>query len=285
MRSMTGFGRSQRDAHDVRATVEVKSVNHKGLDIKVRLPREAAVIEAAIVGQVKACIERGRVDVVLELQALDVAAVDSQAVLRLVHEVRALATTLDVRADVSAGDLLHAVLALRGTPATIDVQAALPVVLLAVQDALAALVSSRAAEGSALLGIVEQRLAGAQALAAQLHERLADAPARLSEKLRQRIEAAGLALDPVRLVQEAALLADRVDVTEELERLGAHVERGRQLSSSSSPVGRQLDFLCQELLREANTLGSKCQDAAAAHLVVELKSEIERLREQVQNVE
>lgn len=285
MRSMTGFGRSQRDARGIRAAVEVKSVNQKGLDIKVRLPREVAALEAEIVSHVKACVERGRVDVGIDLVSLDAAKVDSDAVQRLVGQARSLALALDVRADLSVGDLMRAVLSLRGESPPLDLHAAQPAIMIALDDALGALMEARTSEGRTILAVVEQRLKGVQQLATDLRARTAEAPARLAEKLRQRIEAAGVALDPVRLFQEAALLADRVDVSEELERLAAHVGRGRLLASSSTPAGRQLDFLCQELLREANTLGSKCQDAGAAHLVVELKSEIERLREQVQNIE
>lgn len=285
MRSMTGFGRSQRDARGLRASVEVKSVNQKGLDIKVRLPREASALEAEIVAHVKACVERGRVDVGVDILALDATNFDTEAVQRLVNQARGLAMALDVRADLSVGDLMRAIVSVRGESPPMDVQAAQPAVMIALDDALGALLEARTTEGRAILGIVEQRLTVIHQLAADLRGRTAEGPERLAEKLRQRIEAAGVSLDPIRVIQEAAILADRVDVTEELERLAAHVARGRMLSSSSSPAGRQLDFLCQELLREANTLGSKCQDAAAAHLVVEVKSEIERLREQVQNIE
>ena len=285
MRSMTGFGRSQRDARGLRASVEVKSVNQKGLDIKVRLPREASGLEAEIVAHVKACVERGRVDVGVDILALDAPNFDTDAVQRLVNQARGLAMALDVRADLSVGDLMRAIVSVRGESPPMDVQAAQPAVMIALDDALGALLEARTTEGRAILGIVEQRLTVIHQLAADLRARTADAPERLAEKLRQRIEAAGVSLDPVRVIQEAAILADRIDVSEELERLTAHVARGRMLSTSSSPAGRQLDFLCQELLREANTLGSKCQDAAAAHLVVEVKSEIERLREQVQNIE
>lgn len=285
MRSMTGFGRSQRDARGLRAVVEVKSVNQKGLDVKVRLPRDASALEGEIVAHVKAACERGRVDVVVELVSLEAAAHDVDAVHRVVQQARALALSLDVRADLTVGDLMRAILSVHHEPPPLDVHTAQPAVLIALDDALGGLLEARTAEGRALAAVVEQRLAAVQTLSAQLRERTADAPARLADKLRQRIEAAGVALDPTRVFQEAAVLADRVDVSEELERLAAHVVRGRNLASSSSSAGRQLDFLCQELLREANTLGSKVQDAAAAHLVVDLKSEIERLREQVQNIE
>jgi uncharacterized protein (TIGR00255 family) len=285
MRSMTGFGTAFRDAAGLRAVVEVKSVNYKGLDVKVRLPREAAALEGDIVHHVKARLERGRVEVGVALAAIDAVDVHTEAVQRVVMQARALAAVLDVHTDLSTGDLVRALLSVRGEPPRVDVEVAKPALLGALGGALDGLIDARGAEGTALRAVVLQRLTVLQEHGEQLRLRTALAPARLADKLRARIEAAGLSLDPVRVAQEAALLADRIDVSEELERLEAHVLRARVLAMGTGPAGRQLDFLCQELLREANTLGSKCQDAAAAHLVVELKSEIERLREQVQNIE
>jgi uncharacterized protein (TIGR00255 family) len=138
--------------------------------------------------------------------------------------------------------------------------------------------------GAALVSALEARLSRIETLRQQIQTRAASAPERHSSRLRQRIHDLGVDVDPTRLAQEVALLAERLDVSEELDRLAAHIARFRALMRESAP-GRELEFLCQELLREANTTGSKCQDAEIAHLVVELKAEIERAREQVQNVE
>lgn len=285
MRSMTGFGRAQREVDGVRATCEVKTLNHKGLDVKVRLPREVAALEPALLGKVKAVLERGRVELSVELEAPAVPPFDAPALLELLAQVRALAATLDVKDDLTAGDVLQAALtSVRREGPGIELERASRPILLAVDDALAALVESRRVEGDALAVALQGRVAAIDGLREKLVERTADAPRRLAEKLRARIDSAGIEVDPGRLAQEVALLADRADVTEELERLAAHVDQARALVASPSP-GRKLEFLCQELLREANTLGSKCQDAPTAHLVVELKTEIERLREQVQNAE
>lgn len=144
---------------------------------------------------------------------------------------------------------------------------------------------ARAHEGAALARILGERLASIERLAAELGVRAQHAPERAAERLRARLEALRGELDPSSLAHEIVVLADRLDVAEELERLAMHVALGRELLRSEEASGRKLDFLCQELLREANTAGSKLQDAQATRLVVELKSEIERLREQAQNVE
>lgn len=285
MRSMTGFGRAQREVDGLRATCEVKTLNHKGLDVKVRLPRDAAALEPQVLSKVKAVLERGRVEIAVEVEAPAGPAFDSAAVHELLAQVRALAASVDAKADLTAGDVLQAALASgRRDASAVRWERASGPLLLVVDDALAALVSAREAEGLALAAVLEARVTTIDVLRQKLMERTGDAPRRLAEKLRARIDAAGVDVDPGRLAQEVALLADRADVTEELERLAAHVEQARTLIASPSP-GRKLEFLCQELLREANTLGSKCQDAPTAHLVVELKTEIERLREQVQNAE
>ena len=279
LRSMTGFGRAVVDAGDVRIVSEVRSVNHKGLDVKARLPHGAAALEPTVIAAVKGAFERGRVDVAVEVSAAADSGALAASVRTAVEGARALAASLGVPGDVGAGDVFRALLAHHGEP-EVDVDALGKDIDRAVVAAVAACARAREDEGRALAAVVAARFDAVGALGVKLRSLLGGAPARLAEKLRARVEAAGIAVDGARLAQEAALLADRVDVAEELDRLHAHVEHGRALAS-----GRKLDFLCQELLREANTIGSKCQDAAAAHLVVELKSEIERLREQVQNIE
>lgn len=284
MRSMTGHGRASADSAAGRLVVEVRTVNHKGLDVKVRLPRELAAAERAVTSAVRAALERGRVDVSCELERAHGArvTVDDDALAALVTEVRRVGAALQVLPGITEGDLLRAALSLQRDVAGASEHDA---VVDATARALAELQADRAREGAALARVLEERVARIAALAAALRERADGAPARAAEKLRARLGELAVDLDAARLAQEAAVLADRLDVTEELERLTLHVAHARALLASPEPAGRKLDFLCQELLREANTSGSKLQDAAAAHVVVELKSEIERLREQVQNVE
>lgn len=285
MRSMTGYGRGVAKRDELQIVVDVKSVNHKGLDVKLRLPRESVAHEAHVLRLVQGAVQRGRIDLTCELETLGAAraALDVEGLSALVGEVRRVGAQLAALPGITEGDLLRAGLQLRqAAPAAGDTA---PLLLEAVEKALAALEQSRAREGETLRHVLEERLGAIARLSAELRTRTSDAPQRAADKLTARLRALAVEVDAARLAQEAALLADRLDVTEELERLAMHVELGRSLLAAAEPAGRKLDFLCQELLREANTAGSKVQDAAATHLVVELKSEIERLREQAQNVE
>jgi len=285
MRGMTGFGRGEVTVGEVRLVVDVRTVNHKGLDLKVRLPRELAALEHAVVRAVRGALQRGRVDVTCELETRGAtrAAVDVEAVSDVVREVRRLAAALGASPGLHEGDVLRAALQLRcASPVNEDLEAAL---LEAVGRALTAVDAARAHEGAALERILDERLNAIARLARELAARAQQAPDRAAERLHARLAALRAELDPLALAQEIAILADRLDVTEELERLVMHVALGRELVHGAEASGRKLDFLCQELLREANTAGSKLQDAQATRLVVELKSEIERLREQAQNVE
>lgn len=285
MRGMTGFGRGEVTVGEVRLVVDVRTVNHKGLDLKVRLPRELAQHEHAVVRAVRAALQRGRVDVSCDVETRGAtrAAIDGDAVRDFVHEVRRLATDLGAGPGISEGDVLRAALQLRSSAAVTEDLG--PALFEAVARALVVVDEARAHEGAALARILGERLASIERLAAELGVRAQHAPERAAERLRARLEALRGELDPSSLAHEIVVLADRLDVAEELERLAMHVALGRELLRSEEASGRKLDFLCQELLREANTAGSKLQDAQATRLVVELKSEIERLREQAQNVE
>lgn len=291
MRSMTGFGRGQGEGDGLRVVVEVKSVNQRGLDVKTRLPKEIAGLEPLCLAAVKKVVVRGRVDVAAAVERVDVAAqrplFDAAAAERLVDEILAFARRRPaVAPTLTAGDLLRVRdLVVAGDE---DLAArARPVLGTALDAALADLTTSRDVEGRGLEAEIRARLDAAHALVGQLRAATADAPKRQREKLRARLAAEGVAddVDPARLAAEIALLADRLDVAEELARLEVHLGHFRRLLADEDAVGRKLDFLCQELMREANTTGSKVADAPAAHLVVDLKAEIERVREQAQNVE
>ena len=290
MRSMTGFGRGQAEGDGLRLVVEVKSVNHRGLDVKARLPKEVAGLELHCLAAVKKAVLRGRVDVVATLARADGAAsrplFDAAAAERLVDEVLAFARRRSaVAPTITAGDLLRVrdLVAVEDDDLTERAQAPLAAAL---DAALRDLARSRDTEGRGLAEDLSTRLDAARAIVGALRAATAGAPKRLRDKLNARLAAEGVEdVDPARVAAEVALLADRADVAEELARLEVHLDHFRALVADGEAVGRKLDFLCQELMREANTSGSKVQDAPAAHLVVELKAEIERLREQAQNVE
>ncbi len=323
---MTGFGRAQRTVGDgaidgagdeggvVDATfddsaddnaaptgalvdravviVEARSVNHKGIEVKLKAPRQLAHLEAAIIKAAKARCERGRVDIAVDVVmpkgAGAAAVIDQGRVKAIVGAARDAARVAGVDPQLTIGQLLSLPgVLIRGDDdgsAGVDVAVEAAVVA-AATDAIDALVAARDDEGRALEGELGGRATAIAALVDAIAARTAvdveNKKLRLEERLALIL---GQFSDPARVAAETALLAERLDVTEELARLRMHLTQlGTLLSSAGS--GRRLDFLCQEFLREANTTASKCQDATTAHLVVELKAEIERLREQAQNVE
>jgi uncharacterized protein (TIGR00255 family) len=306
LRSMTGFGRARTELTQavlgggagaagtgVAIVVEVRSVNLKGLEVKLRLPRSLLHEEPALIRRVKGSLERGRVDVTIDLQAERSAAAAVVDVARVAAVIAALqdiaAAHPQVSTSMTGGELL-------GVPGVVvrtgDDEHAIVVddtlmaaVNAAVDEATRNLVRARDEEGTGLTLELRRRRDSIARLVDEVAGRTASAVADKQAKLRERLGVLlGEHLEPGRLVAELALMAERLDITEELARLRLHLEQLDQLLQTAGS-GRRIDFLCQEFLREANTVASKCADATTAHLVVELKAEIERLREQAQNVE
>jgi uncharacterized protein (TIGR00255 family) len=286
-RSMTGFGRAVGAVAGWGVVVEVKSVNHKGLDVKLRLPRALFAHEPALTQLVRGRIERGRVDVAVDVVAPPHggAAVDLARVGAVVQAARELtATWPEVSSTLSAAELLAlpGVLGDASAPPAAALSTTTTELLVA---ALGDLERARSLEGEGLHRELTARLRRCGVLVDELAARTATSVEEKRARLQERLGALlGEHLDPGRLAAEVAVLAERIDVAEELARLRLHLEHLDTLLASSSP-GRKIDFLCQELMREANTTASKCQDAETARSVVELKAEIERLREQAQNIE
>ncbi len=295
IRSMTGFGRSAFATRDARFDVEVRSVNHRYLDARVRLPKPLAAFESDVRAAIQRRFERGKVDLTVASASGDPKATRLEIDLATAQQYLRAAAALRESEGVS-GDLSIAnVLALPGVARFSEPE--LPPAELreglfaALEEALEALDAMRAAEGAALERDLLARLDRVSELTAFLAERSGLVQQSVRERLRKRAQQleqeTGL-LDAARLHQEVVFAADRMDVNEELVRLRSHVAQFREIlagAGARSPVGRRLDFLLQEFGREANTVGSKASDAPIAHQIVELKTEIERMREQVQNVE
>jgi uncharacterized protein (TIGR00255 family) len=290
IRSMTGFGAGRAGASGEEIDLEIRSVNHKYCEVKARLPRELAALEHEVVKTVKERLARGGVDVSIRRSSaggavaprVDVALAESYA--RAFGEIQ---DRLGLPGAVTLADVLAADGVVRLEERQVDLDAAGEALRRALAAALEALVEMRRREGEALardlgarLDTVEANVARVGALAPAAVEQHR---ARLAERITELTR--GVPLDPARLVQEVALFADRTDVAEEVTRLGSHLAQVRALLASAEPAGRKLDFLVQEMHREANTIGSKSQSAEIATTVVALKAEIERMREQVQNVE
>ena len=287
MRSMTGFGRGVAEHDGVRATVDVRAVNHRFLDVKLRGLPVGPALEEAIGARVRRVVERGAVTV--SIHAVRIAGagrmkIDAHAAGAVHIALTELARQLGLH-----GPDLALVLAQPGVAAAAEElgEAADPAVIAATEAALLQLGEMRDREGEALARELAARLHELDHLRAQLAERAASQPAELQKRLEERVKKllADTSIDPARIAQEIALLAERADVTEELVRLDSHLGQGRALVASREAVGRRLDFLVQEIGREVNTIGSKSATLEITHLVVEAKAALEKVREQVQNVE
>lgn len=290
IRSMTGFGSGRGSSTGEEIVVEIRSVNHKFCEVKIRLPRELAALESDIGRAVKDKLARGGVEVTLRRtgpggsMAPRVDAALAEAYARAYAEV---AARLGLHGQVALSDIIAAEGVIRLDEREADLDAARAATERALGQALEALVSMRAREGEALRRDLEDRLATVEGLVVRVETLAPLAVEHHRGRLAERVQelTRGIPLDPARLAQEVALLAERSDVAEEVTRLRSHVAQARQLLGGGDPAGRKLDFLVQEMHREGNTIGSKSQHAEISAVVVSLKAEIERMREQVQNVE
>jgi uncharacterized protein (TIGR00255 family) len=290
IRSMTGFGAGHGAAGGEALDVEVRSVNHKFCEVKVRLPRELAALEPEALKLVKERLARGGIDVSIRRGSaggglaprVDLALADAYA-----RAFEALRARLGLPGAVTLADVAAADGVLRLDEPALDLEAARAALRTAMTQALEALVAMRAREGEALATDLAGRLDGTEALVSRAAALVPQTVEHHRKRLAERVEelTRGIPLDPSRLAQEVALFADRTDVTEEVTRLRSHLAQARNLLKGGEPAGRKLDFLVQEMHREVNTIGSKSQSAEIAAIVVTAKAEVERMREQVQNVE
>jgi uncharacterized protein (TIGR00255 family) len=287
---MTGFGRAGRTLPDgTEATVVVRGVNHRFLDVAVKLRDELSAVEPLVRKAVSRVAHRGHVDVIVRTVRPQgrTAAFDEQAAVRYVSAWKDAARRLALPTDLAARDVLALPGVVRPEEAAEIDEAGVGELLATVDEALDGFDATRAREGAALasaLAVVVSRLeAGVDRLDAG-RQGLGE---RIVTNLRERIVklAAGVPLDEARLAQEVALLADRSDISEEIDRLKAHLAELRRLLAVAGPTGKRLDHLVQELHREVNTAGSKVREAGATRLVLDLKSDLEAFKEQVQNVE
>jgi len=291
IKSMTGFGRGSAESNGVKVSVDIRTVNNRYLDAHIRLPQEYASLELTIKKQVQAAFKRGRVDMTISIE-------------------RSGATGFGINRDLVAGYLgalstLKTEFGLSGEP-SIELIARVPGVILssganegsdsdvsdavtaAVAGALTDLVAMRAVEGAELANEMSGRLDTIETLLPGIEKRAHELPGHYRERLERRIAelARGKPLDDTRLAQEAAYLAERSDISEEIARLKSHTAQFRQtLLGETGEAGKRLDFLLQEMNREANTILSKSGDLHISESAITIKTEVEKLREQAQNVE
>jgi len=286
--SMTGFAAASAELPGASLVAELRSVNHRYLDLSLRLPDELRPLEPALREKLSARLKRGKVELRLGLNRTAPGgaarlAVDGARVDALAGAAADVARRVPGAAPLSVNEILRwpGVLAEPSVdPATLAARASA-----LAEEVAAELAAARAREGAKLAGVLSARCDDIAAEVARVAPRIPAAHAAYTEKLHARLREAGLDPDEERLKQELALFATRIDIDEELERLTAHVAEFRRVLAAGGAAGKRLDFLAQELHREANTLGSKSVDAEVSRAALELKVLIEQIREQVQNLE
>ena len=286
IRSMTGFARRERQYPWGLLAWELKTVNHRYLEVGCRLPEEFRAAEADFRQAVSSAVRRGKVECSLHFRPATVTGaleIDTEALAAVTQRAQQLAAQAGPAARIEVLDLLR-------WPGVVRDQTRDSVALIAAAqallgEALIELGRFRDSEGGRLREALEQRCNGLNEFAARVTDRLPEVRARMRAKLLDRIAQLTADVDHERLEQELAILAQRLDVDEELDRLRGHVAEVRKAFSGQEPAGRRLDFLMQELNREANTLSSKSQDIETTRAAVDMKVLIEQMREQVQNIE
>lgn len=291
IKSMTGYGRAQRSAEGCEITVELRSVNHRYLDSTVRIPRIYVSMEEPVKARVQNGISRGKVDVFVTIEHNEGASVDIQFNSKV---AQAYVTALGKMRDMYSLDDKIDLMSLARFPEVFtvgqketDESAILKAVLDALDEALAGHDAMRTREGENLKNDILSRVKIIEEAVKGVEKRSVAAVAEYREKLltRMREVLADTAIDESRILTEAALYADRIAVDEETVRIRSHMEQLCSMLRKGGAIGRKLDFLIQEFNREANTIGSKANDIEIARSVVDIKAEIEKIREQVQNIE
>ena len=291
VKSMTGYGRAVETVNGREFTVELRSVNNRYLDCAVKLPRALSFAEDAVKQAVKGAISRGKVDVFISLRsesAQDVKiTLNAPMVEGYIAAMRQMAKDYGIREDISVSLLSRMPDVFTVDKPEVDEEQLLSDLLSVVGKALERFDAMRTAEGKALendlrsrgetiLSLVEQVEAGSG-------QTVADYRTRLENKLKEVL--ANTAIDESRILTEAAIFADKVAVDEETVRLRSHLDQMNSMLTTGGAIGRKLDFLLQEMNRESNTIGSKCSDVRLARIVVDIKAELEKIREQTQNIE
>ena len=291
VKSMTGYGRAVETVNGREFTVELRSVNNRYLDCAVKLPRALSFAEDAVKQAVKGAISRGKVDVFISLRsesAQDVKiTLNAPVVEGYIAAMRQMARDYGIREDISVGLLSRMPDVFTVDKPEVDEEQLLSDLLSVVGKALERFDAMRTAEGKALENDLRSRgetiLARVEQVEAGSGQTVADYRTRLENKLKEVL--ANTAIDESRILTEAAIFADKVAVDEETVRLRSHLDQMNNMLTTGGAIGRKLDFLLQEMNRESNTIGSKCSDVRLARIVVDIKAELEKIREQTQNIE
>ena len=292
LNSMTGYGRSEKVNGHFTCKAEIRSVNNRFIEINTRLPKFLAALELPIKKLVKSKCARGSFDVFLNLERDNDASADIEVKPNLgiaaqyFEAIKQIQKQLDISGEIPIQALLEAKDIIQIEPTTLD-ESQETMILETIGEALTALKDMRRDEGKNLQADLAGRLEAIRELAGHIQTRqpvvLEEYRARLQEKIKTLTE--GMELDETRMTQETALMADRSDISEEIIRLNSHLEQFGELLNKEGPQGRKLEFITQEINRETNTIGSKSGDYPISQSVIEIKSQLEKIREQLQNIE
>ena len=291
VKSMTGYGRSVETVNGREFTVEIRSVNNRYLDCAVKLPRALTFAEDAVKQAVKGTITRGKVDVFVTQRAEGVpdvtVSLNREVAAGYIQAMRQMAQEFDIQEDISVSLLSQMSDVFTVDKPQVDEEQLMADMMQVVGHALESFDAMRTKEGAALKADLSGRGNTIRALVSQVEsgnaQTVADYRTRLYQKLQEVL--ANTAIDESRILTEAAIFADKVAVDEETVRLRSHLEQMDSMLASGGAIGRKLDFLLQEMNREATTIGSKCTDLRLARVVVDIKAELEKIREQTQNIE
>lgn len=291
IKSMTGYGKGETESVYGKFTVEVRSVNHRYGEVSLRMPRGFLALENEIKRMISSTLKRGKIDAYVQWEEATGTSSVPQADMDLAKGYSSLFQSISAELGLSEQIPLSLVISQKGvlkeSGKSIDENECLPQLIETVQAAVEAIDAMRTREGESLFSDLITRRKLIAEWVDQVAVRSPQVVAEYHNKLKIRLEQLldGAEIDPVRLAQELALMADRCDVTEELVRLNSHFKQFDETLVISEPVGRKLDFLMQEMNREVNTIGSKSNDAEVTSLVIRIKAEMEKMREQVQNIE
>lgn len=291
IKSMTGYGRGEKVFDDYKITVEVKSVNNRYLDSNIRLYKQYSFVEDVIRECINSHISRGKVDVFVQYDAIDgddkVISLNSTVAKGYYDALKTMSEELGIVNDVTASSLGRFPDVFNIEKPEQDKEKIIADTKEVVELALTDITANRAREGARLYNFFVDSISTVKDILNVISQRSDKTVDEYRVKIKERIEEFlnGLSIDESRLLTEVAIFSDKINITEELVRFESHLKECKNLLDSDVPVGRKLDFTIQELNREANTMGSKCNDFIIAKAVVDLKSEIEKIREQVQNIE
>ncbi|MBO5007540.1 MAG: YicC family protein [Clostridia bacterium] len=291
IKSMTGYGRGEKLFNDYKITVEIKSVNNRYLDYNIRMYKQYSFVEDAVRECLATRISRGKVDVFIQYDTVDnddkVITLNTSVAKGYYDALKAMGEKLGIRDDITVSSISRFPDVFNVEKCEQDKEQIIADTKEVMAMALDDISANRAREGARLYDFFVETISGVRDILDTIKERSNDTVDEYKQRMRERIEELlnGVEVDETRLLTEVAIFSDKVNITEELVRFESHLNEYSNLLKSDIPVGRKLDFTIQELNREANTMGSKCNDFIIGKAVVDLKSEIEKLREQVQNIE